>query len=158
MSEYGKLFRKKEGQKNTFILKPYHPDKEKYFELINKAREKSYKQVIVNSKIMTDILFRTLNSGGVILKINMSENTDQFVTDNIKVIIRKLRENNLLFVKLKEQLDWASESGSIDINSIEIYSNKKRYEIYSNGIISGENIIDLFQNNIQIVLEYYFNG
>lgn len=158
MSEYGKLFRKNEDQKSAFILKSYNPDKDKYFELINRARNESYRQVIVNSKIMTDVLFTTINSDGIILKINMSESTDQDIKDNIKAIIRKLREDKLLFVKLKEQLEWASESGSIDINSIEIFCYQKRYEIFSNGIVSGDAISELFQRNIRIVLEDYFNG
>lgn len=158
VSEYGKLFKRNEEQKAKFVLKSYDPDKDKYFEVINRAREGGYRQVIVNSKIMTNILFSTINSNGVILKVNMSENTDRDINDNIKVVIRKLREDRLLFVKLKEQLEWASESGSIDINSIEVYYNQNRYEIYSNGIVTGKDIAIIFEENIKTVLEDYFYG
>jgi hypothetical protein len=158
MSEYGKLFRKRENGLTFFTLKSYDPDKEKYFELIRNAREENFRQVIINSKIMTDILFSTINSGGIILKVNMSDNTDQDVTDNIKSLIRRLREDKIFFVKLKEQLDWAAESGSIDINSIEIYNYNKKYQLYSNGIIYGQNLSHFFEKNILKVLEEYFNG
>ena len=85
-----------------------------------------------------------------------SDTTDQDIKDNIRSIISKLRKDKLLFVKLKEQLEWAAERESIDINSIEIYIHNKKYQIYSNGIIFGDDLNGLFENNIKRVLEEYF--
>lgn len=156
MDKYSKLFKKNQDNEIKFFLRPYNPDNEKYFEVIKKARSEGLKQVIVNSKIMTDILYSILEFGGIILKINMSDNTDQDIKDNIKSIIPKLKNDRLLFAKLREQLEWAAESGSIDINSIEIYIYNKKYQIYSNGIICGDDLNRLFENNIKRVLEEYF--
>ncbi|UAT31985.1 hypothetical protein K7T73_07130 [Bacillus badius] len=158
MSEYGKLFKKNTGVKTHLCLRSYNPEKDKYFEVIKSARKEGLKQVIVNSEIMTNILYSTLKSGGIILKINLSDSTDQDIKDNIKAIIPKLKSDLLLFVKLKEELEWAMDSGSIDIHSIDIYILNRKYTIYSNGIIYGEKLEELFENTIKPVLEEYFRG
>lgn len=154
MNSYGKLFR----GRNKINLRSYNPEKERYFQVIKEARSEGLKQVIINSEIMTDILYATLQSDGVILKVNMSDNTDNDVKDNIKAIISKLKSDKLIFVKLKEELEWVADSGSIDINSIDVYFSNKRYEIYSNGIIHGDDLDLLFSKIMKPVLEKYFYG
>jgi len=154
MNSYGKLFR---GH-SKINLRSYNPEIERYFQVIKEARSEGLKQVIINSEIMTDILYATLQSDGMILKVNMSDNTDNDVKDNVKAIISKLKSDKLIFVKLKEELEWASDSGSIDINSIDVYFSNKRYEIYSNGIIHGDDLDLIFSEILKPVLEKYFYG
>ncbi|MGJ9386103.1 hypothetical protein [Salipaludibacillus sp. CF4.18] len=154
MNSYGKLFK----GRNKINLRSYDPEIERYFQVIKEARSDGLKQVIINSEIMTDILYATLQLDGVILKVNMSDNTDNDVKDNVKAIISKLKSDKLIFVKLKEELEWAADSGSIDINSIDIYFLNKRYQIYSNGIIHGDNLDLIFREIMKPVLEKYFYG
>lgn len=156
MNNYGKVFR--DVNDNCVVFQSYNPDKEKYYDLIRIARDKGLKQVIINSELMTNILFITIQSNGVILKINMTNTTDQDIKDNVKSIISKLRNDHLLFTKLKDELEWAEDSNSIDISSIEVFYNNKKYQIYSNGIITGDNLDLLFKNIIKSVMEEYLNG
>lgn len=156
MNSYGKLFRGRSNKSIQLFLRSYNPDKDRYFEVIKEARSEGLKQVIINSEIMTNILYATLNSDGLILKVNMSDNTDDDVKDNVKAIISKLKSDKLIFVKLKEELEWAADSGSIDINSIDVYFLNKRYQIYSNGIIHGDDLDLIFNEIIKPVLEKYF--
>lgn len=156
MDLYGKVFR--DIKTNDIVLRPYNPDKEKYYELIKAAKNEGLKQVIINSEIMTSILYNTIEQDGIVLKVNMTENTDQDVKDNVQLIIKKLRYDKLVFSKLKDELEWAEDSNSIDITSIEIYLHNKKYQIFSNGIVAGSDINKLFVNNIKAVLEEYFNG
>lgn len=157
MDKYGKIFKKQTNGLREFELRAYDPDKDKYFDVIKKARLDGFKQVIINSKIMAEIMFSILNSKGIILKINMTDNADQDIVDNLKSIISKLRTNHLLFVKLKEELELITESGSIDISSVEIYINKKKYEIKSNGLIIGSELDLFFIHTLVPVLEDYFS-
>ncbi|HWO96130.1 hypothetical protein PVN28_14890 [Bacillus licheniformis] len=157
MEKYGKIFKKHINNQYEFQLRSYDPDNEKYFEVISKARDDGFSQVIINSKIMSEILFAVLNSKGFLLKINMTDNTDQEVIDNLKSIIAKLKHNPLLFVKLKEQLEVITESGSIDISSIEIFIKEKKYEVKSNGIIIGLELESFFDEIIKTELEVYFS-
>lgn len=154
MNSYGKLFR----GNDSINIRSYDPEKDRYFEVIKEARNEGMKQVIINSEIMTDILYATLKLDGIILKVNLSDNTDKDIKDNVKAILSKLKSDKLFFVKLKEELEWAADSGSIDINSIDVFFQKKRYEIYSNGIIHGDDLDLLFEKIMKPVLEEYFHG
>lgn len=157
MNDYGKIFKKQLNNRLEFQLYSYNPDKEKYFDVIKKARTQEFKQVIINSEIMSAILYAVLTSDGVIMKINMSDNTDEDIIENINSIVNKLRSKPVLFVKLQEELDLITESGSIDIMCIEIYKFKKHFKIYSNGIVFGDDLERIFVDFLKPVLEEYFN-
>ncbi|MHA7912903.1 hypothetical protein [Bacillus altitudinis] len=157
MEQYGKVFKKQTNGLNIFEIRAYDPDIEKYFDVIKKARDNGFKQVIINSEIMSKLMFNILNSQGFILKINMTDNTDEYLVDNIKSLVSKLKTNPLLFVKLKEELSFITESGSIDISSIEILIDSTRYEIKSNGLIVGTNLDSFFEKIFLPTLEDYFS-
>lgn len=157
MEQYGKVFKKQTNGLNIFEIRAYDPNIEKYFDVIKKARDDGFKQVIINSEIMSKLMFNILNSQGFILKINMTDNTDEYLVDNIKSLVSKLKTNPLLFVKLKEELNFITESGSIDISSIEIFIDSTRYEIKSNGLIVGTNLDSFFEKIFFPTLEDYFS-
>ncbi|MCC8303260.1 hypothetical protein ACLNAQ_00995 [Bacillus sp. ICE1] len=157
MNDYGKIFKKQLNNRLELQLYSYNPDKEKYFDVIKKARTQEFKQVIINSEIMSAILYAVLTSDGVIMKINMSDNTDEDIIENINSIVNKLRSKPILFVKLQEELGLITESGSIDIMCIEIYKFKKYFKIYSNGIVFGDDLERIFLDFLKPVLEEYFN-
>lgn len=155
MEKYGKLFRKKSD--NDIALRSYAPDNDKYFELIKKAREDGYHQLIINSELMISIIYSTLELDGILMKITMSDNTDEDIKENIEFIIKKMRHDKFLFLKLKEELEWAIDSGSIDIYKIDLYFQNERYTLYSNGIISGKNINYFFDTVLNPILGSYFD-
>ncbi|WP_024427881.1 hypothetical protein [Bacillus safensis] len=157
MNNYGKIFKKQLNNRLEFQLYSYNPDKEKYFDVIKKARTQEFKQVIINSEIMSAVLYAVLKSDGFIMKISMSDNTDEDIIENINKIVSKLRLKSILFVKLQEELDLITESGSIDIMCIEILKSKKSFKIYSNGIVFGDDLETFFIDFLKPVLEKYFN-
>lgn len=156
MEQYGKIFRRKNNK--NFDLRSYNPNEEKYFEVIKTARKEGYFQLIMNSELMISLMYSTLEKNGLVLKISMSDNTDQDTKDNIQFILKKLRKDNLLFIKLKEELEWAVDSGSIDIQSVDILYRNERFTVLSNGIIIGVDIKSFFDNLIIPLLGKYFNG
>lgn len=131
---YGKLFKRYLDDKLDIIFNEYIPDKQKYYRLIEEALERGEKQVIINSEIMIAIIFEVIKSSGIILSVEMSDNTDKEVMVNVKKILSGMRENSIEFVKLKEILEWSNSKDSIDITSIDIYYDDNRYIIKSNGI------------------------
>lgn len=131
---YGKLFKRYLDDKLDIIFNEYIPDKQKYYRLIEEALKRGEKQVIINSEIMIAIIFDVIEVSGIILDIEMSDNTDKEIKDNVKNILSKMRTNIIEFVKLKEILEWSNSKDSIDITSIDIYYNNDRYIIKSNGV------------------------
>lgn len=158
MNHYGKLFINNSNSQSSISLETYNPDKEKYFEIIKRARGKGLRQVIINSELMLEILYQVLENNGVILKVNLSDSTDDEIKDNISSILPKIRHDKELYAKLREELEWAVDSGSIDIFHIEVYVFKTRYQIFSNGIINSSKKDEMFEKVILPVLRKYFNA
>ena len=131
---YGKLFKRYLDDELDIIFNEYIPDEQKYYRLIEEALKRGEKQVIINSEIMIAIIFDVIGLSGIILDIEMSDNTDKVIKDNVKKILSKMRTNNIEFVKLKEILEWSNSKDSIDIMSIDIYYDNDRYTIKSNGV------------------------
>lgn len=157
MEEYGKVFREISSQKKSYTLCTYRPEEESYFEVVKRARESGKRQVVLNSEIMTELMLSIINNGGIVRKINLSDSTDQEVVDNITSIINKMKSDPLMFVKLKQELEWVYDSGSIDINSVTIYFNSAQFTVYSNGIVFGQNPLVLFETILIKVLEEFFD-
>lgn len=157
MEEYGKVFREISSPKKSYTLCTYRPEEESYFEVVKRARESGKRQVVLNSEIMTELMLSIINNGGIVRKINLSDSTDQDVIDNITSIINKMKSDPLMFVKLKDELEWVYDSGSIDINSVTIYFNNAQFTVYSNGIVFGQNPLDLFETILIKVLEEFFD-
>jgi len=155
MELYSKVFRHK--VKKELTLRSYNPDSESYFDLIKMARSDGYNQVIINSEIMISIIHSLLETDNILMKITMSDNTDQDVRESIDYVVKKMKHDKLLFFKLKSELEWVIDSGSIDINCIDIYFEKQRYTIYSNGLVIGKQIHTVFKKLIKPVLGVYFN-
>ncbi|MED2940640.1 hypothetical protein [Cytobacillus horneckiae] len=155
---YSKVFKYNEKGTNIPALVPYNPEKETYYELIKKSRKKGLRQIIINSEIMTELMYNTLSHEGLILDINLSDNTDKISKDNVESILHAIRKNKLNFIKLREELDWAIERESIDISNIIIYIDNIKLEIKSNGIIIGEINNYFFDKVMKPTLENYLNG
>lgn len=155
MELYGKIFRHKVNKEIT--LRSYNPDSESYYDLINKARSEGYNQVIINSEIMVSIIHALLKTDNMLMKITMSDNTDQDIKESIDYVVKKMKQDKLLFIELKSELEWAIDSGSIDIKCIVIYFKKQRYTIFSNGLVIGKQIDTVFKKLLKPVIGVYFN-
>ncbi|KMY49257.1 hypothetical protein [Peribacillus loiseleuriae] len=157
MDEYGKIFRKYSNDKLNICMESYNPDVEKYHEVILRMKAKSYKQVIINSELMIEILNAVIMNEGYILGINFTDNTDENLKIDVKNFVLKIRKDRLQFINLKELLKWALDNNSIDIFNIELYYNKIHYTVYSNGLIMGNKLNLIFEDIIEKVLDNYLS-
>lgn len=161
---FAKVFKKiNKNSRSTLYLRPYDVENQQYLDIIKDAQSEGLSQVIINSQIMIDFLSYTLEKDGIILKIQMNNYADVELKDDIMAIVRKLRKEKHLFQELKQQLSWALDSESIDILSITIAlkiddSFPQSWEIFSNGIIVGEDIEKFFRVHLCQVVEGYLNA
>ncbi len=157
MDEYGKIFRKYSNDKLNICTESYNPDVEKYHEVILRMKAKGYKQVIINSELMIEILNAIIMNEGYILGINFTDNTDENLKIDVKNLVLKIRKDRLQFINLKELLKWALDNNSIDIFNIELYYNKNPYTVYSNGLIMGNKLNLIFKGILEKVLDNYLS-
>lgn len=156
MSEYGKVFRLLSSPNENFDISIYDPKEHSYFDVVRTARKEGKRQIVINSELMTLILYKAISSKGFISKIDLADSTDEDIKANINTLIPKLRHNPVLFVDLKKELEWAYDSGSIDIVSISIIFENELYKINSNGLMEGKNLQPLFDKIIRPILKEYF--
>lgn len=162
--KYAKVFKKFNIDSHiTLHLLPYDVENQKYLDLLDEAKSNGLSQVVINSEIMLDLLSYTVENDGLILKIKLNNYADEELEDEITYLVRRVREEKNLFGDLKESLSWILDSELIDITSItiafslddmSIYS----WEIFSNGIIIGENIGEFFNKHLYKVIGEYLNG
>ncbi|GEL76579.1 hypothetical protein [Tenuibacillus multivorans] len=134
MDIYGKVFKKYVNNKLEVFYKHYKPDIELYHELIENSLKLGERQIIINSEIMLEIMYRAVEQDNIIMGIKMSENTDNEITSSISNVIKNIKTNKLEFIKLKELLNWSNTNDSIDISSVDIYFGEKLYTITVEGI------------------------
>lgn len=155
MEVYGKVFRKYSNGELNIINKSYNPDTEKYHEVILEMKSSGYKQVIINSELMLKLLNEIILNEGFILQIKFTDNTDENLIIDVNNLIGKIRYDRIQFIKLKEVLNWALDNNSIDIFNVELLYKQKKYTVYSNGLILGEEINVLFEEILKkIFFEY----
>ncbi|WP_068983849.1 hypothetical protein [Lysinibacillus xylanilyticus] len=155
MEAYGKIFRKYSAEEIDFNLNIYKPDEKKYHEVICEMKKRGFKQLIINSELMIEIMSQVIQNNGFILGIHFTESIDEYLTGKVKDLILKIRHKPMSFIELKELLDWTVDNNSIDISRIELLYKNSKFEIYSNGqIIGGENINVIFEE----ILIHVFKG
>lgn len=155
MEKYGKTFRKFGKNGLEFYLNVYNPNEKKYHEVIFDMKKLGYKQLIINSELMIEIMSEVIQKSGFILGIHFTESTDEYISEKVKRLILEIRHNPLSFIKLKELLDWTIDNNSIDISRIELLFNKNKIEIYSNGQIVGNNIDIIFNELLLDIFKGY---
>lgn len=156
MSEYAKVFRKYNGDSTLEIsMDTYNPDEKKYKDLIIEKKHNGFKQVIINSEIMIEIIKESLIKNGLVQVISFTDNTDEEIIDDVNNLLWKMRENKVYFEDLKRLLSWALDKDSIDIKETSIAFKKKQYTIHSNGLIIGENNKEFFVEIIEPAIRRY---
>lgn len=150
-----KLFRRSLEKQTEIESVEYDPKLQNYREMINGMRDNNYKQVIINSELMINIMENVFLSGGILQKIKLDEGSDEVFHQEIEDLLRKVRNDKKNFVLLKNELSWAEEYDSIDINSMLIFYNGFQSEVKSNGVVIGENPSDIINEVIAPLLKRY---
>jgi len=155
-----KIFKKLQDQKYIFRLVPYDFERSNYSELIKQQKCEGYRQVLFNTELMLEIIKATYSYASIyIVKINMSEDATEDVQREIDGLVLETRNNKEKIFKVIEELEWYSDSESIDISEILIAEIGSVGEVIikSNGIFIGEEMNRLFEIFVSLQLERYFD-
>lgn len=133
-----KLFRKMDGASEHVHYLPYD-DNIEYYAFLRKCRDNGYKQVIVTSEIMIQILrYVCLKKEQRVYKIEFVED-DEELEKEINILLELMINNKAYLSELLEKLRFLSEKSSIDLKKIYIKGTwdncNVNYFIQSNGII-----------------------
>ncbi|WP_077700072.1 hypothetical protein [Staphylococcus hominis] len=164
MKNYVKIMKKFENHK--YIVKTFDFESLSKFgsypDRMKKIYEQGYSQVIINSKIMLSILGRVLEHKDfkfISFEVN-DPSLDEETRTQMNKIIENIKSKKMSFSVVKEYLFWVFDEGSIFIDKLTLYHNKKdiNIEINSNGLIYFDN--DNKEEFIELVitnLERYLN-
>lgn len=134
-----KLFWKTESGKQHICCVDYD-DQQDYYIFLRKCRAKGYRQVIVTSEIMIQIIRHAcLDKGHYIYRIEFAED-DTDLENEMDGILKAIHKNPAYFGDLLEKLRFLAEKTSIDLKRIYIKEKYKdttpdNYFVQSNGII-----------------------
>lgn len=138
---------------------PYLKDEIPYYTFIKQQKQKNVKQIIISSELMLKLIENTLNVGGEILKIYLSEKNDDIFQEEIDKLIENLRIDKKYFLELQQELGWVIGDQSIDISAVKILLNDFGVTITSDGILYGTENFDAISESIIIpTVEEYVNG
>lgn len=119
-----------------------YDDNVEYYTFLRKCRNEGYKQVIITTEIMVQIIrYACLEKSQIVYKIEFVEE-DSELESEINAILQTMAKKPAYLTILLDKLNFLSESSSIDIKRIYVkgmYENKDtvvdNYFIQSNGII-----------------------
>ena len=158
VSKKAKLFWKNENDREI-INSVFYDDSVEYYTFLRKCKSEGYRQVIVTTEIMIQLLrVSVIKKGFVIYKIEFAEE-DCELENEIKNLLRNIENNPACFGDLINKIKFLSEQSSIDIRRVYIkgkYNGKftPNFYIQSNGIlgINAESYDDL-SNGISTLVE-----
>lgn len=137
--EKAKLFWKKENTKECICSVPYN-DKVEYYTFLRDCKAKGYRQVIVTSEIMLQVIRKVcLENGYSVYKIEFAEE-DLELEQEVQNLIQMVAKNSAYFGDLIEKLKFLSEQSSIDLRRVYIkgsYGGSRTpvFFLQSNGIL-----------------------
>lgn len=137
--EKAKLFWKVDSDVRKIHCISYD-DNTEYYTFLRKCNEDGYKQVIISSEIMIQLIREAcLGKGYKITKIEFVEE-DAELEEEIQVILQLMGENSAYFSDLVDKLKFLAERSSIDIKRVYIKGSYTQdysdfYFLQSNGII-----------------------
>jgi len=151
-----KVFKSQKNGKLNLRLETYDPKQKKYTDVVASMRDEKFKQVILNSEIMIMIMEKVLKLQGILMKIELEDTTDPDIIEEVNDLVKKIREENVIYYEdLVKLLFWTNDNNSIDLRKITVALERNKYEIFSHGIIDGENYDELFEKVLLPVLEEY---
>ncbi len=158
-----KLFRIKENMKECIRSIPYD-DTVEYYTFLKECRAKGYRQVIVTSEIMLQVIRKAcLENNYTIYKIEFAVEDSELEVEVQKLIQRTIK-NPAYFCDLVEKIKFLLEQSSIDLRRVYI---KGAYEgsytpvffLQSNGILGINNeFYECLSKEISAVVEGCLTG
>jgi len=126
-----------EGQRQICYI-PFD-DSCEYYEFLKRYHDKGYKQIIITSELMSDLMRLFCQTKDLsVYRIDLMED-DEDLDAELKDILQKMELDRIYFGRLLDKIHFLSEQSSIDINRIYF---KGRYDgialrffIQANGII-----------------------
>ncbi|MGL6024424.1 MAG: hypothetical protein ACRC0F_07390 [Cetobacterium sp.] len=135
----------------------YTSDNQKnYFEFVRSQYSKGFKQVIITSKVMLEILSNYFYKNYRINEIEFGEE-DEELDDEIKKILTKIDKDRGCFNQLLKKLECIGQESSIDIVKIKMTNLNKENDIYFsftlrvNGILSINSVSEEENNLLKII-------
>lgn len=102
--------------RNVFCI-PFD-DSEEYYSFLKKCHKNGYRQIIITSEIMVQLLkYFTLEENLSVYQLELAED-DEFLQEEVSDLINKVLENGTYFIRLVERLNFLSEKSSIDIQRV----------------------------------------
>lgn len=161
--EKAKLFWKKESEKEHIYSVPYD-DTIEYYTFLRECKGKGYRQVIVTSEIMLQVIRKAcLGKGYSVCKIEFAEE-DSELEQEIRDLIHLAAKNPAYFGDLVEKIKFLSEQSSIDLRRVYI---KGTYEgayapvffLQSNGILgTNKESYESLSKEISTIVERCLTG
>lgn len=150
MKNQYKIFKSTDFYSNyNFVFEQYGEGTKSYREVVKEHKKQGQSQILLNSKLMIEMIEWTLSSNNtekIILRDITVENDQEDVNDEefSELLSQSNGEYHVAIKKLVKLLDWCVDSGSIDIKSIIVSTQDqdKSADIYFNGTFSGD--IDIF--------------
>ena len=152
-SEYGKIFQNIQTREiECFSYDPNH----NYYDMVQDASEKGYQQSIFTSSVMISLIeYFLLKHNAFVTGIQFLAE-DTALSQEIKMLLDKLKDNGAYWEILKEKLSFLSRYDSIDIKEVKITGKDGMGFLLSlqvNGIfIVSENAYDSVSDEISKVV------
>lgn len=121
-------------------------DQKNYFEFVKSCYEKGFKQVIITSKMMLNILEEFFYKKYRINEINFCEDDDE-LNEELKRLMDKIEIDRAYFKLLLDKLECLGQDSSIDIESIKMSDSNKNNGKYFTFSIRVNGIMTLSSNN-----------
>ena len=146
MKKY-KLFWKL-GDLDKHIIYKSFDDEEEYYSFLKQQFDAGYRQIIVSSEAMIDLIkYVVMQQGLKIYRIEFAEEDDA-LSEEVSNLIEMIETRPVMFNALIEKLHFLAETSSIDIKRIYLsgrLANGSIVDMYiqSNGIIAINDGIDM---------------
>ncbi len=138
-----------------------YDDKIEYYSFIKTCYAKEYRQIIITSELMIEIIkYFAINKNLLVYEIELVED-DNELKEELELLIANTRKNGFFFQQLIEKLNFLAEQSSIDIQRIYIKgrdteNNAVNFFIQSNGIIGINNeSFESISNDVRKIIKEY---
>lgn len=152
-----KLFWKLGDSSKHIICQPFD-DNEEYYSFLKKQFDAGYRQIIVSSEAMIELIKNcVLEQGLKVYRIEFAED-DSSLSNDIANLLNEITVRPVLFSTLIEKLRFLAETSSIDISRVYISGRSKdgraiSLYIQSNGIVAVTDSADYILSKINTLIE-----
>ena len=129
------------GDSDKHVISKSFDDNEEYYSFLKKQFDAGYRQIIVSSEAMIELIKDSVIEQGIkVYRIEFAED-DTSLSEDITNLLDAIEARPILFGTLIEKLQFLAESSSIDISRIHISGRLKNggvldFYVQSNGIVA----------------------